>query len=189
MAAGTPIESSRLQLAYFIQVRVRMLMLSGWRLIENEWKAACNQVLGHGTYYDGTNAVRDAALKGMQATIIQSIRTIVYPGDRILLMGSFSLNEDAVTKLFREIGPLNAERKGGYTRITKLGQRRSDASEMAVIEWVDAPAAPEAATPAPTAKKAVKAPKAAKEDAAPAADAEAKPKKAPAKKKKTEGEA
>ena len=108
---------------------------------------------------------------------------------RRMALADLRHNEDAVRKLFKEIGPLNAERKGGYTRITKLGQRRSDASEMAVIEWVDAPAAPEAATPAPTAKKAVKAPKAAKEEAAPAAEAEAKPKKAAAKKKKTEGEA
>ncbi len=105
---------------------------------------------------------------------------------RRMALADLRHNEDAVTKLFKEIGPLNAERKGGYTRITKLGQRRSDASEMAIIEWVDAPATPEAATAEP-AKKAAKAPKDAKADAAPAA--EAKPKKAPAKKKKTEGEA
>ncbi len=99
---------------------------------------------------------------------------------RRMALADLRHNEDAVRKLFKEIGPLNAERKGGYTRITKLGQRRSDASEMAVIEWVDAPAAPESATAEPV-KKAAKA------DAAPTA--EAKPKKAPAKKKKTEGEA
>ena len=103
---------------------------------------------------------------------------------RRMALADLRHNEDAVTKLFKEIGPLNAERKGGYTRITKLGQRKSDASEMAIIEWVDAPAAPEAATPEPTAKKAVKA-KAPKADAA---EGEEKPKKA-AKKKKTEGEA
>lgn len=47
-------------------------------------------------------------------------------------------NTDAVKLLFDEIAPGFAERAGGYTRITKLGQRMSDASEMAVLEWVEA---------------------------------------------------
>ncbi len=43
-----------------------------------------------------------------------------------------------VKKLFEEIAPASKERQGGYTRITKLGQRRSDSAPMAFIEWVDA---------------------------------------------------
>jgi large subunit ribosomal protein L17 len=43
-----------------------------------------------------------------------------------------------VKVLFDEIAPGFAARNGGYTRITKLGPRMSDSSEMVILEWVEA---------------------------------------------------
>ena len=44
--------------------------------------------------------------------------------------------EDVANKLFHEIGPKYADRNGGYTRVLKMGPRRGDAAEMAIIQLV-----------------------------------------------------
>jgi large subunit ribosomal protein L17 len=53
--------------------------------------------------------------------------------------------ESAAKILFRDIAPVYKDRKGGYTRIIKLGQRNGDASQSAILEWVDFTPAEEAA--------------------------------------------
>ena len=49
---------------------------------------------------------------------------------------TYITKEDVAKKLFDEISPKYADRNGGYTRIIKIGARRGDAAEMAVLELV-----------------------------------------------------
>ena len=50
---------------------------------------------------------------------------------------AYITKEDVVTKVFVELAPLYAERNGGYTQIYKLGPRRGDGAEMAIVKLVD----------------------------------------------------
>ena len=69
--------------------------------------------------------------------------------------------EDVVKILFTEIAPAQKDRRGGYTRIVKLSQRQGDASQSAILEWVDLPV-----TPAPAAESKPSEPAKAEEPAA-----------------------
>ena len=78
------------------------------------------------------------------------IVTVAKKGDLAArrLASSRLLDPKAVQKLCDKIAPAMKDRKGGYTRIVKLGTRRGDAAEMCVLQWVTAA---EAAEPAPAA--------------------------------------
>lgn len=54
------------------------------------------------------------------------------------LAASRLLEPKAVQKLFDKIAPAMKDRKGGYTRIVKLGTRKGDAAEMCILQWVTA---------------------------------------------------
>ena len=49
---------------------------------------------------------------------------------------SYLTKEDVANKLFHEIGPKYADRNGGYTRVLKMGPRRGDAAEVAILQLV-----------------------------------------------------
>jgi large subunit ribosomal protein L17 len=62
--------------------------------------------------------------------------------------------EDAVRILFTEIAPAQKDRRGGYTRIVRMSQRQGDASQRAILEWVDLGTVTTASAEAAPAKEA-----------------------------------
>jgi large subunit ribosomal protein L17 len=70
---------------------------------------------------------------------VEKLITLAKRGDlhaRRQALAALGQNKFTVHKLFEEIAPRYSERDGGYTRILKLGPRRSDATEMVYIELV-----------------------------------------------------
>jgi large subunit ribosomal protein L17 len=85
--------------------------------------------------------------------------------DRRLASARLHQDEDAVKALFNDIAPTQKERRGGYTRIVRLGQRQGDAAQLVILEFVDVPL-PEAAPEAASAEAATPAEKTEKKAAA-----------------------
>ena len=70
---------------------------------------------------------------------IEKLTTLAKRGDlhaRRQALSTLAQDKFAVYKLFEEVAPRYADRPGGYTRILKLGPRRSDSTEMVFIELV-----------------------------------------------------
>ena len=92
--------------------------------------------------------VTDFLDNGRMETTITRAKEIAPLAEKMITLGkkgdlaayrqalAFITREDVANKVFKEVAPKYASRNGGYTRITRIGPRRGDAAEMAVIELV-----------------------------------------------------
>ena len=92
--------------------------------------------------------VTDFLDRGRMETTVTRAKEIAPLAEKMISLGkakdlnayrqalSFITREDVAKKVFDEIAPKYADRNGGYTRITRIGTRRGDAAEVAVIELV-----------------------------------------------------
>ena len=92
--------------------------------------------------------VTDFLDKGRMETTVTRAKEIAPMAEKMITLGkakdlasyrqalSFITREDVAKKVFDEIAPKYADRNGGYTRITRIGARRGDAAEGAVIELI-----------------------------------------------------
>lgn len=88
--------------------------------------------------------------KGQIETTVTRAKEVSALTDKMITLGkantlaarrqamAFLKKESVVAKLFTTIAPLYSERNGGYTRVLKMGPRRGDGAEMAVIAMVEA---------------------------------------------------
>ncbi|MBE6589112.1 MAG: 50S ribosomal protein L17 [Ruminococcaceae bacterium] len=125
-----------------------------------------------------TTAHRKAMLRGMVTLLLENgqiettltrAKEVRSMAEKMITLGkkntlasrraalAYITKEDVVSKLFNEIAPTYENRNGGYTQIFKLGARRGDAAEMAIVKLIkDAPVEKPAEKPveAPKAEEA-----------------------------------
>ena len=92
--------------------------------------------------------VTDFLANGRMETTVTRCKEIAPLAEKMITLGkakdlasyrqalSFITREDVAKKVFDELAPKYADRNGGYTRIVKIGPRRGDAAEMAIIQLV-----------------------------------------------------
>jgi large subunit ribosomal protein L17 len=89
-----------------------------------------------------TTRTKAEAIRGMAERLITLAKTGNAAGEARMVharrLAAARLSDaDAVRKLFDDIAPRFADRKGGYTRMVKLGPRLGDAAEMVLLELVE----------------------------------------------------
>ena len=105
-----------------------------------------------------TTAHRNAMLRGMVTLLLKNgqvettltrAKEVRSMAEKMITLGkkntlatrraalAYITDENVVTKVFAELAPLYAERNGGYTQIFKLGPRRGDDAEMAIVKLID----------------------------------------------------
>ena len=92
--------------------------------------------------------VTDLLDKGRMETTVTRAKEVAPLAEKMISLGkakdlasyrqalAFITREDVAKKVFDELAPKYADRNGGYTRIPRIGTRRGDAAEIAVIELV-----------------------------------------------------
>ncbi len=112
----------------------------------------------HGRKLGRTTAHREALFRNQLASLVEKerIRTTLHKAKELRpiaekmvtqgkrgsvharrMVGRWLPDRSLVKKLFDDIAPRFAERPGGYLRIVKLGPRRGDGAEMALLEFVE----------------------------------------------------
>ena len=105
-----------------------------------------------------TTAHRNAMLRGMVTLLLENgqvettltrAKEVRSVAEKMITLGkkntlasrraalAYITKEDVVKKLFNELAPLYENRAGGYTQIFKLGARRGDGAEMAIVKLID----------------------------------------------------
>lgn len=94
------------------------------------------------------NLVTDLLRGGKIETTVTRAKEVRRMAEKMITLGkrgdlharrqalAYILDESVVKSVFDEVAPKYKERQGGYTRIMKMGPRRGDAAEMAIIELV-----------------------------------------------------
>ena len=105
-----------------------------------------------------TTAHRNAMLRGMVTLLLENgqvettltrAKEVRSVAEKMITLGkkntlasrraalAYITKEEVVKKLFNELAPLYENRAGGYTQIFKLGARRGDGAEMAIVKLID----------------------------------------------------
>ena len=88
-----------------------------------------------------TTEAKARAIRADAEKLITKAKRGIYGGGNRLhahrQVVSYLNNKDAAQKVFDELAPRYENRKGGYTRMTKIGKRFGDAADMVVLELVD----------------------------------------------------